>query len=297
MKNKYLNLYLFLGVIFLLFYCFFEVSDKEYAIKWSKNSPNQTQLLSTGLHFKLPFFESIDIFDKLPQITNINGTNDFPYLVAETFDKHSLEIGYSVVWKINNPKLFFENKTKKNITFLIKDETLSLLTQEMASLTLPQILQTPQQKILIQKILARANSSESNTIKSGIEIGSIYITSINIGSPERSSWIQNMQAEQARQLNELEKQTAVLSQSLRKTSDEKIALTLEKGMEQANHIRTEADLSATAIYAKAYNEDPNFYKFFENLKAYKKVLNSKNDIMILSTHTPFFESLSNSNEK
>ncbi|MFX8708220.1 hypothetical protein ABTM42_20210, partial [Acinetobacter baumannii] len=70
-----------------------------------------------------------------------------------------------------------------------------------------------------------------------------------------------------------------------------MALLLAKGKQQADTLRTTADLEATQTYAMAYHKNPEFYEFFHNLQLYKKVLNTKQDILILSTHTPFFQSL------
>ena len=125
----------------------------------------------------------------------------------------------------------------------------------------------------------------------GVQLNTLMITSINVAQDERSAWVDKMKAVQEAQLNQLRQETSTLSQTLKANTDNKVAKVLGDGKMQADQIRSQADLEVTQIYAQAYNQDPNFYEFFHNLQLYKKVLSSKQDVLVLSTQTPFFKSL------
>ena len=56
----------------------------------------------------------------------------------------------------------------------------------------------------------------------------------------------------------------------------------------------EIDAKAAAIYAKAYNQDPEFYAFTRSLKAYRDSFADKKDVLVLSPDNEFFRYLEKS---
>ena len=56
-------------------------------------------------------------------------------------------------------------------------------------------------------------------------------------------------------------------------------------------LKGEADAKATAIYAEAYNRDPEFYRFVKSLESYTKTI-SENDTLILSSESDYLKLLS-----
>ena len=55
---------------------------------------------------------------------------------------------------------------------------------------------------------------------------------------------------------------------------------------KAQEIKGKADAEATLIYARAYNEDPDFYSFLQTLDIYKKTMD-KDTTLVLSTDSDF----------
>ena len=63
---------------------------------------------------------------------------------------------------------------------------------------------------------------------------------------------------------------------------------------QAEETRGEGDAVAAATYANAYNQDPEFYKFYRSLLAYRKTFANKNDILLIDPDSDFFRYLNES---
>jgi membrane protease subunit HflC len=63
---------------------------------------------------------------------------------------------------------------------------------------------------------------------------------------------------------------------------------------QAEETRGEGDATAAVTYANAYNQDPEFYKFYRSLAAYKKTFANKNDILLIDPDSDFFHYLNES---
>ena len=56
-------------------------------------------------------------------------------------------------------------------------------------------------------------------------------------------------------------------------------------------IRGEGDAQATAIYAGAFNQDPEFYSFTRSLTAYRDAFQGNNDLMLVQPDSEFFRYL------
>ena len=50
---------------------------------------------------------------------------------------------------------------------------------------------------------------------------------------------------------------------------------------QAQKIKGEGDAKASAVYAGAYGQNPEFFAFYRSLEAYKATFRGRNDIMVL----------------
>ena len=58
---------------------------------------------------------------------------------------------------------------------------------------------------------------------------------------------------------------------------------------QAQKIKGEGDAKASAIYAAAYGQNPEFYAFYRSLEAYKATFRGRNDLMVLDPSGEFFQ--------
>ena len=80
--------------------CFFTVAENEYActVRFSK-------IISTtsdaGLHFKLPFIDSVKYFTKATQLY------DIPPSEVLTSDKQNMTVDCYILWSISDPKPFY----------------------------------------------------------------------------------------------------------------------------------------------------------------------------------------------
>jgi membrane protease subunit HflC len=59
---------------------------------------------------------------------------------------------------------------------------------------------------------------------------------------------------------------------------------------KAQELKGAADAEATAIYAKAYSADPDFYSFIKTLEIYTGAMNEKSSL-VLSTDSEFLKYL------
>ena len=81
--------------------CFFTVAEDEYActVRFSKIIGTTAE---AGLHFKLPFIDSVKYFTKATQLY------DIPPSEVLTSDKQNMTVDCYILWSISDPKLFYQ---------------------------------------------------------------------------------------------------------------------------------------------------------------------------------------------
>ncbi len=143
--------------------------------------------------------------------------------------------------------------------------------------------------IVLQGILAEARKRLTQ-IGLGIELEDILIKELNYTTEIESNVYAQMNAE-------LNKISAGFRSQGRKRAEQRLG-EMEKELarisseaeQRAQLIRGEAEAKSIKIYADAYNQDPDFYRFLRTLNTYEKALGG-NSRIILGTDSPLFHLL------
>ena len=64
--------------------------------------------------------------------------------------------------------------------------------------------------------------------------------------------------------------------------------TLAEAERQGRILRGEGDAESAKLFADAFSQDPGFYSFIRSLRAYEKIFQSNQDVMVLSPDSDFF---------
>ncbi len=72
-------------------------------------------------------------------------------------------------------------------------------------------------------------------------------------------------------------------------ADQTVALSVAQAQVKATQIRAQGDAPAALIYAKAYEQDPEFYELYRSLQAYQNSFDSSQDILVLQPKGAFFK--------
>jgi membrane protease subunit HflC len=80
------------------------------------------------------------------------------------------------------------------------------------------------------------------------------------------------------------------SAEIRGTKERELKRIRSGAYRTAQEIRGEADSTAAAVYAQAYNRDPEFYAFQRTLETYLETLGEE-ETLVLSTDGEFFRYL------
>jgi membrane protease subunit HflC len=69
---------------------------------------------------------------------------------------------------------------------------------------------------------------------------------------------------------------------------------LAEAYRDAQKIKGEGDAKGTAIYGRAFGENPEFYAFYRSLEAYRGSFRNKSDVLVIEPNSEFFKYLKSS---
>ena len=93
--------------------------------------------------------------------------------------------------------------------------------------------------------------------------------------------------------SELRSQGSSDAEKIRAEADRERQIIIADAYKQAQTVKGEGDQKASAVYAKAFSENPEFYSFYRSLDAYKAGFSKKSDVLVLEPTSEFFKYLRN----
>ena len=232
-----------------------------------------------GLQFKIPFVQNVVYFDK-----RLLDVEPPPEEVIAS-DQKRLVIDTYTRYRIVNPLLFYqtvgtEDGVRARLTALVS----SSLRQVVGKVPLSALLSAQR-----ADIMHLIRDDVHRTAKSfGIDVVDTRIRRADL--PQ-----QNSEAIYARMNSERQQQAALYrgegqqaAQTVRANADREVTVIIADAQRDAQKLRGEGDAAATAIYAKAYDQDKNFFAFYRSLEAYRTALAGKNTTFVLSPDSSFF---------
>ncbi len=242
-----------------------------------------------GLHMKTPFVEDVRFYDS--RILTLDAEPQ-PFLTKE---KKSVLVDSYVKWRIIDVLKFYvavggdEMKARERLGQVIN----SGLRDEFGKRTVHDVISGDRRKIMeLLSVNADKEASEY-----GIEVVDVRIQRVDLPNEVSQSVYRRMEAERARTAKELRAQGAETAEKIRSNSDRQKEILLAEAYRDAQRLRGEGDARASAIYAKAYNVNPEFYSLYRSLNAYKESFNNKEDILVVDPSSDFFKYFKNPNRK
>jgi membrane protease subunit HflC len=97
-----------------------------------------------------------------------------------------------------------------------------------------------------------------------------------------------MDAERKSVAAELRSQGFSAGEKIRAEAEREREVIIAGAYRDAQRVKGEGDAKAAAIYARAFNENPEFYAFYRSLDAYRATFRNKSDVIVLDPSSEFF---------
>ena len=260
----------------------FVVDQRKYAIVFALGEVKQV-ISEPGLHFKLPPpFQNVMYLDK--RVLTIESAEADRFITAE---KKNILVDAFVKWRIVDPRLYFvsfggdEGRTRDRMGQIVK----AALNDEITKRTVREVISGERGKVM-DAILVKT-IAEAKLI--GIEIVDVRLKRVDYVDQINNSVYDRMKSERVRVANELRSTGSADSEKIRADADKQRTVILAEAYREAEKIRGEGDAKASLTYAKAFGQNPEFYKFYRSLEAYRATFKNHGDVMVVDANSDFFK--------
>ena len=261
--------------------CVFVVNERNYAVVFALGEIKEV-IDEPGLYFKLPPpFQNVQQFDK--RILTIDSADSER---VQTSEKKNLLIDAFVKWRISNPRTYYvtfggnERAAQERLLALIRDA----LNASINRRTVNDVTSKERDKIM-QEI--RTNTEAAAKLL-GVEIVDVRLKRVDFVPEISESVYRRMEAERKRVANEQRSIGAAEGEKIRADADRQREVILAEAYRKAQEAKGEGDAKASAIYAQAFGQDREFYRFYKSLEAYRSSFGSKSDMLVVDPSSDFF---------
>jgi len=293
-------------VVFLLLLfggAFFIVNESEQVVITQFGEPVDEPITQPGLNFKIPLIQKANYFDR-----RFLAWDGEPKQVS-TRDKRFININTYARWRISDPlkyaqRLFDETKAQNRLGAILEGATQNEIANhdliELVRSTNREYISSGKDKNQNNKAViergrdalraAILDLAKERTSDLGIEVLDFQFKRINYVPEVRNKVYERMISERKRIAEEFRSQGAGESARISGQKDRDLKEITSDAYRRAQEIKGRADAEAANIYAKAYNKDPNFYKFMKTMDIFKDALD-KETTLVLSTDNEFLRYL------
>ncbi|SFI10368.1 membrane protease subunit HflC [Collimonas sp. OK307] len=281
--NRLISLLIFVFVaLWLMLSTIFVVDQRQYAILFAFGEVKQV-ISQPGLHFKLPPpFQNVLFLDK--RVLTIDPPDTDRFITAE---KMNILIDAFVKWRITDPKLYFvsfggdEKRAQDRMSQIVK----AALNDEITKRTVREVISGQRGKVMDS--IRQKVQDESKQI--GVDIIDVRLKRVDYVDQINASVYDRMKSERLRVANELRSTGSADSEKIRADADKQRTVILAEAYRDAEKMRGEGDAKASQIYAQAFGQNPEFYKFYRSLEAYRASFKTRQDLMVVDPNSEFFK--------
>ncbi len=240
-----------------------------------------------GLHFKIPGIHTVRIFDGRIQ------TLDAPTQSYLTAEREFLEVDSYAKWRIANVSSYYTRTSgDANIANNLLAQRINTgLRNQFASRTVYEVV-SGERDMLMTDLTQNLNAIVLDEL--GIQIVDIRVKQIDLPDDVQASVYNRMNTERQQEAAEARSTGRELSEIIRAEADRAATVIEAEAYRDAEIIRGNGDAQSSAIYAEAFNADPEFYEFTRSLNAYSNTFNTSSDLLLLSPDGDFFKYLNKS---
>lgn len=282
MKKGTLLIVLIVVILILANMSLFIVDETKQAIVLQLGKPIRT-IKEPGLNWKLPFIQNVLFFEDRLLVYDAAPTEII------TRDKKTLIVDNYARWKIIDPLKFLQTVRDLNGAQARLDDIIySELRVDLGLFDMSEIVSEKREGIM--KRVTEISNEKAKIY--GIEIVDVRIKRVDL-PPENEKFIfERMRAERERIAKQYRAEGQEESAKIIAETEREKTVILAEAYKTAQVLKGEGEAESIKIYAESFNQDPEFYKFYRTLEAYRLTFKDKTTVL-LSTDSEFLKYLNN----
>ena len=279
-----------LGIALLIFVtCTHTVKQWEQAIvfqfgeaKRVQNSWGQES--DAGLKFKMPY-ENVVTLDRR------NLEVDLQPVELLAADQERLVVDAFVRYRITDPIRFYEAlQTERGAQFQLQSIMDSTLRDVLGRVDTPEIIAGRRAELMSE--IQNVSNAVAKDKNFGVEIIDVRIKRADLPQENAQRVFQRMVTQRQQEASGIRAEGEERAQEIRATAEKTATVIRAEAQQKAEIIRGQGDQERNAVYANAYNLDPEFFAFSRSMDAYVKGLGN-NTTYVLSPDSDFLGYLDN----
>jgi membrane protease subunit HflC len=259
----------------------FTVDQRQHAIIFQLGEVRDV-IAEPGLYFKWPLIQNVRYFDK--RILTLDAPEPERFITSE---KKNVLVDSFVKWKIIDPRLYYisvagdETRARTRLSQTVN----AGLREEFGKRTVHDVVSGERDKIMEQM----REKADLDARKIGVQIVDVRVKRVDLPNEVSESVYRRMEAERKRVANELRSEGSAEAEKIRANADKQREVIVAEAYRDAQKMKGEGDAKATATYAQAFSQNPEFYAFYRSLEAYRNSFKNKSDVIVVEPNSDFFK--------
>ena len=274
--------YVIIGVIVVLalifsMSAFYTVAENQYACTFRFSEIVNTEY-EPGLHFKIPFVDSVKYFSKATQFY------DIPPSDVTTLDKQNMTVDCYVLWRIEDPQKFYRTLGSKSVAEDRLDGiAYSVLKNTMGNLNQADIInENPgaERNEIYEAITTTVNQQAAAY---GIVVEDVKIKRFDLPESNLNAVYTRMISERRQMAEKFTADGKYDASIIINDVNKQVNIMISDAQAKAAQLEAEGEATYMQMLAEAYDtpEKQDFYRFILALDALKASLTGDNKTVIL----------------
>ena len=233
-----------------------------------------------GLHWKLPFIQSVITFDR--RLLDFDAPGEEVILG----DQRRLIVDSFTRYRITDPLRFFQTvgATEAGIRARLNSIVTSSLRRVLGNEPLLSVLSTDRARIMGE--IRRQVNEEARQF--GIAVEDVRIRRADLPNENTQAILSRMQSERERVAREARAEGAEVAQRVRAGAERERTVLIAEAQAQADILRGQGEQEAIRIFAEAFQRDPAFFQFWRTMQAYREAFAEGDTRLVLTPNSEFF---------
>lgn len=242
---------------------------------------NEPSLTEPGWYLRIPVLHDLRRYEKRLQRYDADPRDLF------TSEKLQIKVDYFAMWRIEEPRRFFQSLKTVGGALQRLDNTLYSKVRDTLGKHPLSALLSPERTAIMRTI---AEECDGELRDRGIRVVDVRIRRTQYQPENLAQVYGRMRSERQAAAKKHRAEGEERARTIRAEADLESQIELANARRESSRIRGEGDALAAKVYAEAYGQDEEFYAFARSLEAYRQAFDAETTL-VLSPSSPFLKYL------
>jgi modulator of FtsH protease HflC len=264
----------------------FQLGEIKEIIVTQRDKNGEPVVNRSGLHFKLPLIQNVRYLDN--RILTLDTPDTERFITKE---KKNVLVDSFVKWRIEDVKQYYisvgadeqraQLRIAQTINAALREEFGKRTIQDVVAGERDEIMQVVRQKV------------DEDVARIGVEIVDVRLKRVDLPAEVSESVYRRMKAERESVASQLRSQGFSEAEKIKAEAERDREVIIAEAYRAAQRVKGEGDARASAIYARAFGDNPEFYAFYRSMEAYRSTFRGRNDVLVIEPTAEFFRYFKN----